>query len=284
MGMYDDWSTGTTDTLTLHYDGSAWSIVASPSFGPSSQLGDVFAVSPSDVWAVGCNQIDPNGDTATLILHYDGSSWTQVASPSPTADPCLSGVWAASPTDVWAVGSYLNGQSDATLIEHWDGSSWSIVSSPNSSDSLLYSVSGTSSSDVWAVGQGQGWADTTLVEHWDGSSWSIVTSPSVRHVNDQLFSVIALSPTNAWAVGSTFCAVVICKVGEETLIEHWDGSAWSIVPSPTPGTFPMGGLAGVSATGPDDLWAVGDFVHIHTQNIGVMIEHWSGAKWVLVEP
>ena len=66
--------------MTLHWDGTSWSLIPSPDPGGgdagASQLFAVSAVSPTDVWAVGLY----TGDIAidTLILHWDGTAWSQV--------------------------------------------------------------------------------------------------------------------------------------------------------------------------------------------------------------
>jgi hypothetical protein len=66
--------------------------------------------------------------------------------------------------------------------------------------------------------------------------------------------VAATSPNNAWAVGYYITSVPDRE--QKTLIEHWDGSAWSQVPSPNSSdTFNV--LNGVAATSPNNAWAVG---------------------------
>src|SRR5207244_1634349 len=93
---------------TLHWDGSAWSIVAGPNLGAHATIFDsVAAVSANDVWAVGYS-----GDQ-TLVAHWDGTQWSQVSSPSPgTWGNSLYAVTAVpqgAPTDAaWAVGDYVS--------------------------------------------------------------------------------------------------------------------------------------------------------------------------------
>ena len=77
---------GGANTLTLHWDGTNWTqvpapdsparIVAPPTNPPQSVLTGVSAVSASDVWAVGYHQNDI-GNRYTLILHWNGTTWTQ---------------------------------------------------------------------------------------------------------------------------------------------------------------------------------------------------------------
>src|SRR5262245_63655047 len=106
---------------------------------------------------------------------------------------------------------------------------WQVVPSANvGRSSYLEDVSADSATDAWAVGE---WAGATgyartLVEHWDGVTWTVVSSPSPGPLYSFLDDVVALSPTDAWAVG------VQSGVGTtRTLVERWDGTSWSVVPS-----------------------------------------------------
>src|SRR5438094_4607096 len=81
-------------------------------------------------------------------------------------------------------------------------------------------------------------------------AWGLVPAPILGN-SSTLNALVALDPTNIWAVGSVNYAN-----GGGTLIEHWNGSSWSIVPSPAaPGWY--SDLKGISALAADDIWAVG---------------------------
>src|SRR5213078_4321877 len=117
-----------------------------------------------------------------------------------------------------------------------------------------------------------------LYEHWDGESWQVLPeAPGTEQSGGIMFGVEAVSSDDVWAVGY--------KGGEggfdfDPLIEHWDGTAWSVIPDDPP---PPGGaniLHGVSATASDDVWAVGVRANGHPP----LIEHWDGTAWTLVEP
>src|SRR5204863_7431799 len=82
--------------------------------------------------------------------------------------------------------------------------------------------------------------------HWDGSSWHQVQLPPTSGSNSTLNDVVALSPTNAWAVGMD---------GDRTLVMHWDGTAWTRVPSPTNIYDAFNSVTAVSA---NDIWAAGN--------------------------
>ncbi len=66
-----------------------------------------------------------------------------------------------------------------------------------------------------------------------------------------------------------------------TLIEHWDGASWSVVPSPNPGTR-SNGLSDLVALAPDDAWAVGSWSGHPLHNSAPLIMHWDGADWTQV--
>src|SRR5207244_691981 len=147
-------------TLTMHWDGTQWSIVPSPNANSrTNYLNRVSAVASNDVWAVGyyIAVVGGGGYDRTLAEHWDGNQWSIVPSPNVSTDNnVLNSVSVLSSNDVWAVGSYLNNNLGVlTLVEHWDGVQWSVVSSPNppaAYQSTLEGVSAVSPNDVWAVG------------------------------------------------------------------------------------------------------------------------------------
>jgi len=192
-------------TLIEHFNGRKWSVVPSPNIGPMDQLRAVTAVSANDVWAVGFAAPTSFANPQTLILHWDGTSWTIVPSPNPAGaqDNELSGATAVSAHDVWAVGETGNGAQ--TLIEHWNGTSWAAVSSP--STGRLAGVAAISASDIWAVGSvtGINGITTTVIEQWNGTSWSVVPSPNPS-LNENVLAAASADPTStqAWAVGEFF--------------------------------------------------------------------------------
>jgi hypothetical protein len=105
--------------------------------------------------------------------------------------------------------------------------------------------------------------------------WRIVPSPSPG-TNVQLLDVSALSVTDAWAVGLS--ASPSATFESHTLTEHWDGTSWSVVPSPSPASGPS--LSGVLALAPDDVWAVGSKSRGMADR--TLIEHWDGSTWRVV--
>jgi plastocyanin len=261
-------------TLIQHWDGSSWTIVPSPNIGPAGNyLYAVDAVSAFNIWAVGAVLNDGTLRHRTLILHYDGSTWTTVPSPNVgIGHNYLHGIEVISATDIWAVGHYVEeGGFVGTLILHYDGSTWSVVPSPNPgmSGNYLYGISATGPNDLWAVGATYvpSWRNLqTLALHYDGSSWTAAPTPNLgQDTANHLLDVESTSPTEAWAVGFAN--------GTETFDTHilqWNGSTWSTMPTSGRG----GRLFGVDAVAKDDVWAVG----------ATLIEHWDGVSWKAVIP
>jgi hypothetical protein len=118
----------------------------------------------------------------------------------------LNGVKAISANDVWAVGYQNengNGQDGQGLIEHWNGTKWNLVNSPVVGDvAYLYSITGTSSTNAWAVGylQNSKLDVLPIIEQWNGSVWKIVTSPDPGGAA-QFFGATT-AQGQAWAVGA----------------------------------------------------------------------------------
>jgi hypothetical protein len=132
----DVWAVG--GNKSYHFNGTSWSDVAGVS---TVNMTAVTALSPTNVWAVG---IGPGATRHSFprgtIVHWDGTSWSIVASPNPSMNTSsnLEGIAAVSANDIWAVG---------TAVENWNGTSWSIVSSPRGA----YAVTALSDGTVVAV-------------------------------------------------------------------------------------------------------------------------------------
>jgi hypothetical protein len=273
VGYY--WFGTENRTLIEHWDGAAWSIVPSPNTNKRlNALNGVVAISPADAWAVGGATSGQAPDQTTLILHWDGTSWSIVPSPSPGTGYMneLFAVSANAPNDIWAVGGRQNtGEYATTLIEHWDGNSWSVIPSANvpGVNNGLYGVVALGPNDVWAVGYYGVVEFDTLIQHWDGSAWTIVPSPSPQTTSNILSAVSATGPSDVWAVGRTRNPFTF-RTG--TLIERWNGNSWTQV-NGFGGGGPDHALYGVAAVSPSDAWAVGDSGGL------ALIGRWNGSSW-----
>jgi hypothetical protein len=118
-------SPATVDTVAVHWNGTSWAKVTTTD-GPAgnahiSTLSAVSGDGPDDVWAVGAYE---GPGTRSLVLHWTGTGWGLVSSPSPSptgAAVNIFGVSADSPADAWAVGI---SRSRETMLMHWNGTSW----------------------------------------------------------------------------------------------------------------------------------------------------------------
>ncbi len=289
----DAWAVGeyfngnAEQTLIERWGGTAWKIQPSPNLGGSGDdnvLNDVAAISPTDVWAVGY-YFNGTADQA-LIEHWNGTVWQVVPSPNlgiSTSFNELEGVAAVSADNAWAVGQGAG----KALIEHWNGTAWKVQSTPRPTPSGgrylrtrpvigLGGVAAISPSDVWAVGfHYNGTVNQTLIEHWNGHTWKLAQgqNPGGTSNGNELDGVGATSSGDVWAVGSYYPS---STSPEQTLIEHWNGKAWSVSPSPSPGSS-VNVLRGVAATSPKNAWAVGESGA--QQQDPTLVEHWNGKAW-----
>ena len=284
---------GPTRTVTMHYDGTTWSVVPSPSPGnQENYLSDVASLGPGNAWATGW-WYDAGGDYNPLLMHWDGTAWTSVASPSPPK-AFLGGITALSPSNIWIVGSYNDADNmSRALTLHWNGTAWTRVPvlSPVSDLNTLWAVSGTGPGDIWTVGGDYDWsldyATGTLIEHWNGGSWTVVPHPNPPGARAAaLFEVTARTPTDAWAAGWWLDA----DLRSHALAMHWDGTAWSLVTLPDlgPGNNDLYGVVAFSAT---DVWALGTagltvnnpVVDAFEPGTGrPLVLHWDGTRWTIM--
>ena len=308
---------GTSDkTLVQRWDGTEWSIVASPN-PPRvayTSLADVSCANARSCFAVGSSQ-SGTGNTVgrQLIEQWDGTRWSIVVSPKPpgAANTHLTDVACLSPKKCFAVGTWSksNGAEGKTLIEQWDGTRWSIAPSPNppgGSSPYLGGVACSSAKHCVAVGSyrtSQGTEATsstgfipddgtlyrTLVEQWDGTRWSIIPSPTPPGTSyPGLAAVACHSAKSCVAVGGSVAFPEGTPSGRApaagtTLVEEWNGTSWSIVPSPNPpgasggDSVSLGGVACPSAT---RCLAVGSYGCCEDNT--AFVEQWDGTGWSMV--
>jgi hypothetical protein len=239
-----------------------WRIVPSPAVAGGELLA-VAALNAGDAWAVGTKAV--NGVFSPLAEHWNGSTWSVVPVPSPSSFNELYAVAMISSSDVWAVGVSNNWSG---LIEHWNGTSWKVVPSPiTGAQTPLYGITGFASNNVWAVGQ-NGTHGTLL--HYDGVRWSAVAHPEPAGSTYTTFSKIAgTSPTDVWVVGESQIS------SQQTLVEHFNGTSWKIVPSAVQGAYNY--VRGLSVRTTGDAWLVGDSqgpAPSYTEH--PLIQHWNG--------
>jgi hypothetical protein len=288
---------GTTGTLTLieHMVGATWSLTPSPNPGPPDQCGsgnvlyDVAGSSAIDIWAVGyyysCSLFKP------LAMRWNGTEWSVVTTPIPggnNGNNILYDVAVTSPTEAWAVGYYEASSGAPTpLILRYNGTSWTQLRGarvPGATSNILYTVAVVDPNDVWAAGTYYDYANgltEAMIQHWDGTTWTIVPCPSPgEYLTTEINQLVALSANDVWAFGDYNDS----ETGLITLIEHWDGSAWTVVPSPNASlTYGSSNVLDAAvAVSPTDIWAVGHYRSNETsQQKQTMTLHWDGTSWTI---
>ncbi|MBV9870293.1 MAG: hypothetical protein JO214_06695 [Frankiaceae bacterium] len=242
VGWQDPYGTTRVHGLFVHWDGSGWSTVSAP---PGIPVG-VDARTASDIWAVGND----------FYAHFDGHGWSAVAPPEAGTHPASVVVLAAN--NAWAVGGRQDPRPgyhhDVPYLAHWNGTAWSSVPVPgNFGSGALSSVSAISANDIWAVGRVGSFPSTPVALHFDGASWQVV--PTVAKGGSGLSGVTAVAANDVWAVGQRDGTLPNGNAVLRTLIEHWDGSAWSTTRSPNDSEQDNYFAAADTAGGV--VWAVG---------------------------
>jgi hypothetical protein len=244
-----------TQPLAEQWNGSSWSIQPTPNPG-SGILSSVSCTSPT-----ACSAVGSAGLGTPLVERWDGTSWSVQPTPQPAAKSSLIGVSCTSATACTAVGGAGEYSPDDTpLVERWDGSTWSVQPSPTIAGDLD-SVSCSSTTSCTAVGHHCSCQpDTPLVEHWDGTSWSVQSTPQIpRPPNANVapdVNLVEVSCTSSTACTAAGFYNAFAAGGSGTLVERWDGTTWSIQPTPNPADA---ALRGVSCASPTACTAVGDY-------------------------
>lgn len=201
-----------------------------------------------------------------------------------------------SPNNVWFPFGYFDpdyggaGQYPAAWTGRWNGQT---ITTP-------HQIPGFAGSDLFGLGSSfdsgtDGWllVDDTrgsytgihnYAEHWQGNQWTLLplaVNPqySSTGIEPEMQAVAALSPTNAWAVGEA-TSFTANTHGRGALIEHWDGTAWKLVPNPLQDSV-SAALNAVTAISATDIWTVGYQPGVNGRQIP-LTEHWDGKTWTSV--
>ena len=249
-----------------------------------------------------------------IAQRWDGSKWTAQSTPALIAsNGYLNDVSCPSASSCTAVGYTRSRfgpsgfEPNLPLIEHWDGTKWEVQAAPSPPFGLgeaeLEGVSCPTTSYCIAVG----WGETSerereaFVEQWDGKEWTIMPTPeptgpgSEYLVSYKLTSVSCTLATSCTAVGWGGWITIDHRYTLKTLIEHWDGTKWTVQSSPNPGTVPPeiaeikgseNELQGVSCVSTSACTAVGSYTELIELEEGVyelkrktLALKWDGSKW-----
>ncbi|MHB8288728.1 MAG: hypothetical protein ACYDEY_05745, partial [Acidimicrobiales bacterium] len=291
VGWYSN-ASSVNQTLVEDWNGVAWSIVSSPntSTSQSNELDSVSCLTTASCVAVG-RYSNASTVNQTLIEDWNGVAWSIVSSPntSTSLDNELDSVSCSSTTSCVAVGRYsTGGGAIQTLAEIYSATTkaWSIAPTPNATAGIdiLWGVSCTSTFSCTAVGASMPPPPLmlrffhTLVETYNGSKWSIVSSPNASIVGNYLNAVSCTSATSCTAVGGFMNTSPRVN---QTLVEDYNGSKWSIVTSPNTTTSQANELYSVSCASTTSCVATGWYSNASNVN-QTLVEDWNGATWSIM--
>lgn len=209
--------------------------------------------------------------------------WEVVKSPNAGSNPTyLYGVATISNRDAWAIGAWIASdyRTTGSFALHYDGHSWSRVTVPGveGKGTWLWAIKAISATDIWVVGDAwDATSDSTLILHYDGIEWGVVPSPTPAGCQGIQFREInAVRADDIWAVGR-WNTTGDFRSHNKTLILHYDGSTWRIVPSPSPGKYDnyLGAVVGFSSK---SAISVGGFWTSDSM-VKSLVERWDGQSW-----
>jgi hypothetical protein len=194
----DAWAIGQTSTsagytaTATQWNGTSWTqtqVTAPSSPNLVLSMNAISGDSPSDIWAVGTAASSGyrNRVVQSVMLHYNGSSWTQFTVPDNSG---LTAVAAISPTDAWAVAADGN-------ILNWNGTSWTVETTAFNSPAVATpAIAAVSATNIWIAGVVA--SGEFAVAHYNGTSWSSQAEPAGFTATGGS----ALSSGQAWFSGS----------------------------------------------------------------------------------
>ncbi|TMB92272.1 MAG: hypothetical protein E6J45_03130 [Chloroflexi bacterium] len=278
--------------LAERWDGSSWTVTPTPGSGV---LSAVSCPSVSTCIAVGRNPASSSSQVP-LAERWNGTNWTLLTAsvPSGTQGSLLDGVSCSSAAACTAVGRNLTGTACIPLAERWNGSSWTIQTTPYRAKydcNLLYGVACPAANACTAVGAacsvgGAEYFCVTLAERWNGTKWTLQYTPEPPGApSTELDAVSCPSTTTCIAVGTSasetcgpFCAYA-------SLVEHWNGTSWTMQTTPSVGNAR---LFGVSCRSSTECTAAGDQANLPNPRYGyvqmTLAEHWDGSNWTAHPP
>jgi hypothetical protein len=289
------WAVGESGSI-LMYDGSIWGSITAPL---QTNYNAVWMTGSNDGWAVGNRTTGVGG--GSTFLHWDGVKWARAVAGVGSVD--LYGVWEVNSGEAWAVGG---GQGTFPFIAHYSGGAWTTLPTPTclTPNCILRDVYGTSSNNIWAVGDGG------LIAQWAGTSWSTAaTAQPTTGISWRSVTFVGGDPNNGWAVGYNSTGPVIFQytslihwvsvpvpagvpasvrlnsiqfrdsshgwiAGSRGTILFWDGSKWNIVATPSSAYD----LRSIFVDSANDGWAVGQDT---STNLPIFL-HYDGISWTTV--
>jgi hypothetical protein len=281
----DIWAVGQS---AIHFDGTTWTAFPAPMIkgDNNSFLQGVVDISPTLAWAAG--NVTNGAHPGQVIEQWNGIRWSLFPGPKfgKKEQANVFAMTSSSANDVWAIGSLMNLGTEvvSSLFEHWNGTAWT-ATTVESNNQFLFGASADAANDAWAVGFNGSENIETSAMHWDGTNWKSVATPNVGEGTNKLNAVLALAPNDVWAVGFSTPVAPPKQAATLTLIEHFDGASWAVVPSPNVGPNSpnqSNRLLGLTANSANDIWAFGSYFPADGSGHQMtLLLHWDGTSWTI---
>jgi hypothetical protein len=274
---------GGTETLAEEWNGTSWSIVASPSPATSSSKPSQ-PVSPVSPVAPPVPPVPPASPVSPVSPPVPAGGSGTAAKSSPLRSQPFNAVSCTGPTFCMAVGDVKAASGSQALAEQWNGTTWSIVATPSGTPAepqVLEGIDCPATSFCVADGLAQTPDGNTvpLLEEWNGTAWSLM-APAGTESGGELLGVSCWGPAFCMADG-----YVKAPTGIAALMEEWNGTAWSVVPVPPATTSDGSGLAGLSCVGPSLCVATGvDLTGLKGATGTPAALEWNGQSWQQGDP
>jgi len=287
VGYYASQVSGTTPTeiktLAESWNGSSWSIQSSPNLAEKKFSGffDVSCTASSACTAVGtgAGSVLPGsqplalGQPLNLAARWNGSTWLAQTTVNPTSPPEeeLKSVSCASLTMCVAVGRNL--ATKGSIVERWNGTTWLPLQGTTGEIKKVFCALPTAcvAVGVSASGVAQSWLIYEFLGGWLVSEKEPVIPAGAT---ESALKGISCGPTACTAVGS-----YKSESTYKTLVETWNGTAWSLQSAPNPGEGTaqnaMLGASCASFRSATTCLAVGEAAN------KPVAERWNGSAWSL---
>ena len=270
-------------TLVERYNGTSWSIVASPNGSTTgySQLNRVDATAANNVWALGYDTQSGN-----LLERYNGTSWSRLTA---TSSVSLRGLDVVGTNEAWFAG-YTG---SAAAVVHYVNGQWSTpftLSGTGRHLLVLEAVTVAPNGDVWAVGWDRnydvaGRPVSSLVVHGHAGTWTREPSPSPANRNT-LNDVVALANGDIVAVG-VGQTVTGSAITPRSLMLRLHNGTWSSLSVPPGEAGSTDQLLSVAAVSSGSLYATGYYSSPSSGLYEPLLVHWTdtnGGTFALDHP
>ena len=298
VGIYDT-SNGTSLTLAERWDGSSWTIQADPIsvVAVPSELLAVSCAGPSACTAVGSFE-NSSGASQPLAMAWDGTTWADQTVPVPAraTGSGFSAVSCAAPGVCIAAGGYNKSSGEGfSLAEAWNGTAWTIQVAPmpaRSGGSELFGVSCTAVAACTAVGAylaDESTAPATprsgieilapMATAWNGVAWHVTSAVNPAGSGGGALDAVSCTAAAACvAVGSYTPEISLAGI---TLAEGWNGTGWTLQPSPSPVGANSSQLNAVACPSARVCIAVGYYAR-NAATVDTLAEIRNGSHWRIV--